>query len=113
VELRGLGAINDELAELGVKLVAISVDPPSESRKVVEASKLPFPILCDEHAEVIGAQGLLHRGGGPGHSDISLPAHLLIDPQRRVRRRFVSRRIQDRLSNEEVLRHVRSVVKSP
>jgi peroxiredoxin len=109
-ELRGLGAINDDLAELGAKLVAISVDPPERSRELAKANRLPFSILSDEQMALIRAFGLLHRGGGPGGSDIALPAHVLLNTERQVRWKYVADRIHNRLSEDRVLQRVRDAL---
>jgi len=113
-ELRGFEAINDDLTAMGVTLVAISVDPPERSRDVVERDGLPFSILADERMDVIGSLGLVHRGGGPGRSeipggsDIAIPAHVLVDADGRVLWKYVSDRIQNRLVPRDVLEHVRA-----
>jgi peroxiredoxin len=109
-ELRGLGAINDELSRLGVKLVGVSVDPPETSRAVVRRHRLPFPILADTQRSLIRELGLLHVGGGPGGSDIALPAHVLIDSDRNIRWKYVADRIQNRLSEDRVLERVRAAL---
>jgi peroxiredoxin len=109
-ELRGLGAINEDLAKLGVKLVAVSVDPPRRSRDVVQRGRLPFPILADEQRSVTSSLGLLHQGGGVDRSDIALPSHVLIDRERRIRWRYVADRIQNRLDAERVLESVRAAL---
>lgn len=109
-ELRGLGAINDELRQSGVTLVAVSVDPPAQSAKVVQRLHLPFPILADEDRMVIGLLGLVHAGGGPGGSDIAIPAHVLVGRDRAILHRYVSTSIQDRLSNGAVLQSVRDAL---
>ena len=109
-ELRGLGAINDDLARLGVKLIAVSVDPPRRSRDVVERGRLPFPILADKQRSLTSSLGLLHNGGGLDGSDISLPAHVLIDRERRIRWKYVADRIQNRLAAERVLESVKAAL---
>jgi peroxiredoxin len=93
-----------------VKLVAVSVDAPQRSREVVKRWGLPFPILADERRSVTRGLGLLHRGGGLEGSDISLPAHVLIDSERRIRWRYVADRIQNRLATEHVLDHIRAEI---
>lgn len=109
-ELRGFEALNDELAAMGVTLVAISVDSPQRSRDVVERDGLPFSILADEHLDVIEPLGLVHRGGGPGGSDIAIPAQVLVDADGRVLWKYVSDRIQNRLVPRDVLEQVRAAL---
>lgn len=91
-------------------MIALSVDPPEISRRVVERAELPFPILSDESGAVLGRLGLIHEHGGPDGSDIALPAHLLIDTDRHLRWTYVSDRIQNRLSPDEVVREVRAAL---
>ena len=102
-ELRGLEAIHDELDDLGIQVLAVSVDPAREARRVVEKNGLSFPILCDTSREVTRAFGLVHENGGLDGSDISIPAHVLINRDGRIVSRHVSRRGQDRIHPAEVL----------
>jgi peroxiredoxin len=69
----------------GVRVVAISVDPPDVSRPHRDKLGLSFPILADPKAEVIRRYDLLHPAGGPGSSDISRPAEFLIDSTGTIR----------------------------
>lgn len=106
-ELRGLGAINDGLQQAGVRVLAVSVDTPAESARVVKRNELPFPILSDAEHRVIRDYGLVHRGGGPGGGDIAIPAHVLVDHDGTILWRRISHRIQDRPSPDEVLAAVK------
>jgi len=112
-ELRGLGAINDELEKAGVKIVAISTDSPKAASRVVTKNKLPFPILSDPERRTIGAYGLVHQGGGPGNADISLPAHILIGRDGRILWLRIAKLIQDRPSPDETLQHVTAALGKP
>jgi len=112
VELRGLGAINDELSDLNVSMAAISVDSPADSRGVVDRLQLPFPILADESRELITTLGLVHQAGGPGGSDISIPTLLLVDQSEQVLWSYAADRIQHRLSPEQVLDNIRTALGS-
>ncbi len=102
-ELRGLGAINDQLAQQGVRLIALSVDAPKDSKRVVEKNKLPFPILADEQREVLRSYGLVHAKGGPGGSDVAIPADILIDRDGKILWKHVSAKVTDRPYTEELL----------
>ncbi len=110
-ELRGLGAIHEELKQLGVRLLAISVDPPEDALRLAASQSLSFPILCDTKREVVKAYGLLHEEGGPDGSDIAIPAHVLIDQDGRIVSRHVSERAQDRLHPDDVLAAARRLIK--
>lgn len=109
-ELRGLGAINDDLKEMDARLIGVSVDPPEKSREVADRLKLPFPLLSDSQHELIAALGLVHKGGGPDGGDIALPAQVLVDPSGRILWEYVAGRIQSRLSEGQVLEHVRKAL---
>ena len=93
--------------------MAISVDPAEESREVVERARLGFPILCDTERRVIADYGLVHKGGGPGGSDIALPAHILIERGGHVAWRYLARRVEDRVHPDDVAEAVRSLAKPP
>ena len=90
--------------------MAISVDAPVDSKRVVKRTGLGFDILADEDRSLISQLGLVHKGGGPGGSDIASPSIMLVDATRRILWRYRSTRIQDRLSPEDVLEQVRSAV---
>lgn len=105
-ELVGLDKISAEFEKANVQLLAVCVDAPSESRKVVDKNDLGFPILADEDRTVIKAYGLVHAGEGPKGTDIAIPAHVLIARDGRILWRHVSKRIQDRLAPKDVLEQV-------
>ncbi len=90
--------------------MAISVDAPHDSKAVVKQTELPFDILADQDRSLLSDLGLVHKGGGPGGSDIALPSIMLVNAERRILWRYRSARIQDRLNPEDVLDHVRRAV---
>ena len=110
-ELRGLGAIREELKQLGVRLLAVSVDSQDDARRLAAREDLSFPILCDTEREVIGAYGLRHQGGGLDGGDIAIPAHVLIDEDGRILSRHVSKRPQDRLDPQHLVASVRDSIR--
>ena len=65
--------------------VAISVDTPDVSRDLAKKAGYTFPILSDPTADTIRRYNLLHKGGGPGGSDIARPAEFLVDTSGTVR----------------------------
>jgi peroxiredoxin len=69
----------------GIRVVAISVDPPSVNRNHRQKIGVSFPLLSDEKAETIRRYDLLHSGGSPDHTDISRPAEFLVDSAGTVR----------------------------
>jgi peroxiredoxin len=105
-ELRGLGAVHEALAARGGGALALSVDTPEQSREVVESLDLPFPILADTGHDVVRRYGLLHAGGGPGGTDIAVPALFLLRPDGAIAWRHVARSIQDRADPADLLDQV-------
>ncbi len=95
-ELRGLGAVDQELKKRGGRLWAISVDPPRDSLQVVERLGLSFPILADTERQVIQSYGVVHAGGAPDGGDMAIPALFLINGEGRIVWRRVAKRAQDR-----------------
>jgi peroxiredoxin len=83
-----LRSFQQRLAEFerrGVRVVAVSVDPPETNRPHREKLGLTFPLLSDPKAEVIRRYDLLHAGAGENGADISRPGEFLIDPSGTVR----------------------------
>ncbi len=78
------------------------------SKDVVRRDKLKFSILCDTERKVIRAYGLVHKGAGAGGTDIAIPAHVLIDRDGRILWTYVAKRIQNRISPDDLLSIVRS-----
>ena len=68
-----------EFDSRGIRLVAISVDPPQVSRQHCRKQGYTYAFLSDPRAEVIRRYGLLHAGGGSKGADISRPAEFLVD----------------------------------
>lgn len=105
-ELRGLGGVSDELKKRNGRLLAISVDPQAESRKVVKNLGLDFALLADIDRQVITSYGLVHPGGGMDGSDIAVPAHLLIESSGNIAWRYKAKLIQARPDPQDVLRAI-------
>jgi len=59
-EMRGFAARADALAELGARVVAVSVDSPFVTRKFRDEEGLPFPVLSDFNREVADRYGVLY-----------------------------------------------------
>lgn len=110
-ELRGLGAIREEINQLGVRLLAVSVDSQEGAHRLAVSLDLNFPILCDTERKVIDAYGLRHKGGGLDGSDIAIPAHVLIDKDGKILSRHVSKRPQDRLDPQRLVATVRALIR--
>jgi len=74
-----------EFEARGLRVVAISVDPPEISKRHCQKMGFTFPFLSDVKAEVVRRYDLLHPGAGPKGADISRPAEFLIDTTGTIR----------------------------
>jgi peroxiredoxin len=74
-----------EFEKRGVRLAAISVDPPEVTRAHVRKQGYTFPFLSDTRGEALRLYDLVHAGAGPGGGDLSRPAEFLIDATGTVR----------------------------
>lgn len=83
----------------GIRLVAVSVDPPEVSRQ----SGLGFTVLSDPDAALIRAYDLFHAGGAPDGHDIARPAEFLLDSNRVVRWENLTTSVVRRARPEQVL----------
>ena len=63
----------------GIRIVAISNDPPEVNRPHRANHGFTFPLLSDPRAEVIRRYDLLHAGAGPDGADIARPGEFLVD----------------------------------
>ncbi len=88
----------------GVRIVAISVDPPEVTRAHCEKVGYTFTFLSDPKAEVIRRYDLLHPGGGIGGADIARPAEFLLDPTGTVRWLNLTASYKVRITAEQVLK---------
>ena len=87
-----LGELQSQLqrfANRGVKVVAVSVDPPAHSRSMIRRMGLEFPIVSDERQEVQKA----YRVQNPDTQELALHAVFIVGKERRVfYRKIASRR---------------------
>ena len=89
--------------------VAISVDTPEVSRKLAAKAGYTFPILSDPQTETIRRYNLLHKGAGPGGSDIARPAEFLVDSSGTVRWTNFTEDIRIRPKADEMLAAARGL----
>lgn len=101
-ELRGFGAVHEDLKKRGGRVLAISVDAPDLSRAVVEKQHLPYSILCDTDRKVVRAYGLMHSHGAIDGSDVAIPANVLVGKDGKILWRHVARSVADRVDPAEV-----------
>ena len=100
--MRSLEEAKDEFSKRGVRLVAISVDPPATSKKHAEEQGFSFVFLSDESGDVLREWDLLHEDAHDGH-DISRPAEFLVDSSGVVRWRNLSDNFMVRMDAGDAL----------
>ena len=106
-ELRGLGAVNQELVRRGGGLITIAVDTPEQSAHVVAVNHLAFPILSDAARTVVKSYGVFHAHGGPKGTDIAIPSQFLVGKDGTVLWKYVSTSVQDRIDSAALLETIR------
>jgi peroxiredoxin len=95
--------VRDALVRKGGDVWVVSTDAAADLRTMREEDRLPFVLLSDAKAEIIGRYGLVHAGAGPKGAALAIPANVLIAPGGRIAWRRVAERIQDRPSPETIL----------
>jgi len=88
----------------GIRVVAISVDPPDVTQRHCQKLGFTYPFLSDAKAEVIQRYGVLHKSGGPNGTDIARPAEFLVDATGTVRWVNLTESVAVRARPEQVLR---------
>lgn len=83
--MRGIERQLADFERVGVRPVAISVDPADVSKDLAHKAGYTFALLSDPDGQVIRRYKLLHAGGGPGGHEISRPAEFLVDGTGTVR----------------------------
>jgi peroxiredoxin len=107
--LRGIEKRLPEFQAAGVRLVAISVDPPEVSHDLANKRGYTFPILSDPDAAVIRRYHLLHPRGGPEEHDIARPAEFLVDSAKVVRWTNFTEDVRVRARADEMLAAARDL----
>jgi peroxiredoxin len=92
-----------EFEARGIRLVAISVDPPEINRRQAQKRGYTFPLLSDPKMHVIRRYDVLHPGAGPKGGDIARPAEFLLDSNGIVRWVNLTDNIAVRARPEQVL----------
>ena len=93
-----------EFESRGIRVVAISVDPPKINRRQRQKLGYTYTFLSDPKAEVIRRYDLLHRGAGPKGTDIARPAEFLLDSAGTVRWVNLTENMAVRARPEQVLK---------
>lgn len=113
-QLRELARLAPELRAAGVQVLAVSPDPPPVQRVLAESNSLPFGLLSDPLCEAAAALGVQQAGAGtsrntavgPVKGAAPVPSVFLIAPDRTIRWRFASPRVQVRPGAAELRRAV-------
>lgn len=100
--MRSIEEHKKQIEGRGVKIVAVSVDPPATTREHAAKQGYSYLFLSDEKAEVIRAWDLLHPGAFRG-ADIARPAEFLLDPDSVVRWRNLTESYRVRPKGEQIL----------
>lgn len=100
--MRSIEEHRQTIESRGVRLVAISVDPPATTREHIKKQGYNFLFLSDEQHEVLRQWDLVHPGAFRGE-DIARPAEFLLDPEGVVRWVNLTDRYQVRPKGEQIL----------
>ena len=83
--------------------MAISVDTPEQSRRLMQQAGYTFLLLSDQKRETITRYDLVHKGAGEHGDDIARPAEFVIDSSGTVRWRDLTESYLRRVTPEQVL----------
>jgi peroxiredoxin len=84
----------------GIRVLAISVDPPDINAKKMHYT---FPLLSDTNAQTIRRYDVFHPAAGPHKEDIARPAEFLIDNAGVVRWRNLTENLAVRARPDQIL----------
>jgi len=122
-----LSKIEDEIVELGYRILAISADRPEKMRETVEKHDLKYAVLSDNPAEAARAFGLAFRvneptrqklleygvdiedASGNDHHVLPVPAVFIVDTDGIIRFDYVNPDYKVRIDPDELLEAARSV----
>jgi peroxiredoxin len=94
----------EEFEGRGVQLAGISVDPPSNSARLVGKLQLPFPLLSDPEGELARLFGLWDAGDG-----VATPSIVVVDQSGEVRYLYRGNDFADRPTDDEVFAGLRGL----
>ena len=95
-----------EFDKHGIRVVAVSVDPPEVTRQHCAKQGYTYTFLSDPKAEVIRRYDILHPHAAPSGQDIARPAEFLIDSTGVVRWVNLTEDIRVRLHPEQALKAI-------
>ena len=100
-------SFQDKLAEFesrGIRVVALSVDPPEINHRHRQKLGFTYTFLSDPEAKIIRRYDLLHAGAGPKGVAIARPAEFLIDSSGTIHWVNLTENIAVRARPEQVLK---------
>jgi peroxiredoxin len=97
-----------DLKNEGAELLAISVDPGTESLRLAGRYGFEFPLLSDPGLSTIDAYGVRHRDGGLD-GDIARPAIFILDREGRIVWRQLTENWRVRARPEPILERLRAI----
>lgn len=97
------------IAEQGVALYAVSVDPPEASEALRRRLGVDFTFLSDPQGQVLDQLGIHQRGGRIDGADIAYPAQVLVDRDGVVRWTYTSESYRVRARPEDVFTAIQSL----
>ncbi len=98
-----------DVAEQGVDLLAVSVDPPEVSKRLRDHLQVRFTFLSDPEGVLLDEMGIRHRGGRADGADIAFPTSVLVDDTGTVRWLFQSDTYRERARPEQVFAAIGSL----
>jgi len=97
-----------QIADRGVSLFAVSVDPPETSRRLRERLQSRFTFLSDSDGALLDALGIRHVEALEGR-DIAFPTAILVDADGVVRWTFQSDTYRQRARPEQVFEAIEAL----
>ncbi|MBI1357264.1 MAG: redoxin domain-containing protein [Acidobacteria bacterium] len=94
-----------DLEEQGVRLAAISFDPPAVLRSFADRAGIGYPLLSDPDSKIIRAFGILNTSVPQDHEfyGIPNPGEYLVNADGTVRAKFFENNIRERFTAGRVL----------
>ncbi|MDA2913351.1 peroxiredoxin family protein [Acidobacteriia bacterium AH_259_A11_L15] len=103
-DLRSLQDHLEEFTSRGVRLVAVSVDPPLVTRRYADKQGFSLTFLSDPPAQVIRRYHLLREGSGDRQDEVARPAQFLIDSAGTIRWLNLSEDMSVRVRPQDILK---------
>ena len=98
-----------EIEQLGVEVVAVSVDSPEQSKDLQKKAGLTYAILSDPNADAIRKYDLLHAKAGMNGHDVARPGEFLVDSNGIVRWVNLTEDFRVRARSEQFLAQARQL----